>query len=282
MDNLLGIYEKALPIDISWKERLELAKKLGFDFVEISIDEKDFRLERLYNGSEKEIKKAIDETGVTINSMCFSGHRRFPLGSHDEKVREKALELMQKAIDFSLKVGIRVIQLAGYDVYYEDSDDFTVKEFKKNLGKCIKMAEQKQVMLAMEIMDTPFLNSITKYMEYDRLYNSPWFCVYPDIGNLTAWDNDVKKEIDLGISKIVAIHLKDTLAPCGDFAGQFKCVPFGAGCVDFAECFKILKAHNYAGPYMIEMWSGENSNTPEKEILEAKEWLLDQYKIACS
>ncbi len=32
----LGIYEKALPRDISWEKRLELAKELGFNFVELS------------------------------------------------------------------------------------------------------------------------------------------------------------------------------------------------------------------------------------------------------
>ena len=36
---ILGIYEKALPIDLSWPERFKAAKALGFDYLEISIDE---------------------------------------------------------------------------------------------------------------------------------------------------------------------------------------------------------------------------------------------------
>ena len=44
---LLGIYEKALPKGITWRKRLMMAKELGFDFVEISIDETDERLSRL-------------------------------------------------------------------------------------------------------------------------------------------------------------------------------------------------------------------------------------------
>lgn len=39
----LGIYEKALPGGECWLERLRLAKELGFDFVEISVDETDDR-----------------------------------------------------------------------------------------------------------------------------------------------------------------------------------------------------------------------------------------------
>jgi hypothetical protein len=43
----LGIYEKALPKDLTWPERLVLAKSCGFDFVEMSVDETDERLSRL-------------------------------------------------------------------------------------------------------------------------------------------------------------------------------------------------------------------------------------------
>ncbi|MEJ1789200.1 xylulose 5-phosphate 3-epimerase, partial [Escherichia coli] len=42
----LGIYEKALPAGECWQERLKLAKQLGFDFVEMSVDETDERLSR--------------------------------------------------------------------------------------------------------------------------------------------------------------------------------------------------------------------------------------------
>ena len=42
----LGIYEKALPAGECWLERLQLAKTLGFDFVEMSVDETDERLSR--------------------------------------------------------------------------------------------------------------------------------------------------------------------------------------------------------------------------------------------
>lgn len=276
MQNLLGIYEKALPLDISWEQRLLLAQSLGFDYVEISIDETDARLDRLTNQSEiNKIRSAIEKSSIPIMSMCFSGHRRFPLGSRDQVVRERSLSLMQSAIDFSVALGIRVIQLAGYDVYYEESGEDTVLLYRENLKKCIKMAERSQVMLAMEIMDTPFMNSISKYMVYDELYQSPWFCVYPDLGNLSAWENDVEKELHFGKHRIVAVHLKDTLAPTKDFAGKFKCVPFGEGCVDFEKCLMTLKINDYRGPFMIEMWSGETSKQPEKEIMAAKDWLLN-------
>ncbi|MGI1779775.1 TIM barrel protein, partial [Streptococcus uberis] len=75
----IGIYEKATPKQFTWLERLSFAKSLGFDFVEMSIDESDERLARLDWSKEERLKlvQAIYETGVRIPSICFSGHRRF-------------------------------------------------------------------------------------------------------------------------------------------------------------------------------------------------------------
>lgn len=99
----LGIYEKALPAGECWIERLKLAKKLGFDFVEMSVDETDVRLARLDWGREQRLAlvNAVAETGVRVPSMCLSAHRRFPLGSEDDVVRAQGLEIMRKAIQFA-------------------------------------------------------------------------------------------------------------------------------------------------------------------------------------
>ena len=73
---------------------------------------------RGWTGAEQRLAlvKAVAETGVRVPSMCLSAHRRFPLGSEDDAVRHQGLEIMRKAIQLAQDVGIRVIQLAGYDV----------------------------------------------------------------------------------------------------------------------------------------------------------------------
>lgn len=276
----LGIYEKALPKNINWKERLLLAKKLGFDFVEMSIDETDERLKRLdwTTDERKEVREAICETGVKILSICLSGHRRFPFGSEDHEKRAVALTLMEKAINLASDLGIRTIQLAGYDVYYEKKTLRSREFFIENLKKAVAMAAAKEIVLSIEIMDDPFINSISKFLNIKEQIRSPYLQVYPDLGNLSAWpENDVGYELEQGIDQISAIHLKDTLAVTEQFAGKFKEVPFGSGCVDFLGCLKTLKRLDYSGPFLIEMWS-ENSETPEIEIEQAKAFLFPYLK----
>jgi hexulose-6-phosphate isomerase len=273
--NPLGIYEKALPAALSWTEKLETAKRLGFAFVEISVDESDDKLDRLYWSRHQrgELRDSIWNTGVKLHSMCFSGQRRFPLGSRDPKIRAKSLELMQRAIQFASEIGIRVIQLAGYDVYYEQSGPDTHALFLQNLLRSVDMASQAQVMLAIEIMDTSTINSISKFLWYDREIHSPWLAVYPDIGNLAAWGNEVETELRLGIHRTVGVHLKDTLAVTRDFPGKFRDVPFGNGCVDFPAVFRVLKGLHYKGPFVIEMWTAGADDALE-QILAAKTFIL--------
>ncbi|MGG4608450.1 L-ribulose-5-phosphate 3-epimerase [Providencia sp. Me31A] len=277
----IGIYEKALPKDSSWLEKLAIAKAAGFDFVEMSVDETDERLARLdWSQSERlKLVNAIQQTGIRIPTMCLSGHRRFPFGSHDEATRMMAYSLMEKAIKLAQDLGIRTIQLAGYDVYYEEQDAQTIAHFEKGMQWVSEIAAASQVMCAVEIMDTPFMNSITKWQALSDKIRSPWFSVYPDVGNLTAWGNDVEKEFTQGIEHITAIHLKDTYAVTETCKGQFRDVPFGDGCVDFVNLFKLLKRLNYRGTLLIEMWT-EKAEEPLMEIIKARHWIEDKMQQA--
>ena len=72
---------------------MELAKELGFNFVELSIDESDKRLARLDWSEEKiaQINAAIKKNWHSALTLMLSGHRRYPLGSLDQKTRQKGL-----------------------------------------------------------------------------------------------------------------------------------------------------------------------------------------------
>lgn len=253
-----------------------MAKKGDFDFFEISIDETDDRLKRLdWTWSEKQFLVNLKhDFDLCVPTMCLSGHRKYPFGSHDPAIRQKAHDILKKAVDFALDTGIRNIQLAGYDVYYEEQDESTLENYTKGMQWAVEYAAAAQVMLSTEIMDTPFMSSITKWKKWDALIKSPWFAVYPDVGNLTAWNNDVLAELESGIDKIVAIHLKETLPVNDTFKGQFRDMHFGEGTVDFVSVFKQLKKLNYRGTFLIEMW-GENLSDENalSSIIEAREFI---------
>jgi hexulose-6-phosphate isomerase len=275
----LGLYEKALPEDLSWRDRLHIAAEQGFAFVEMSIDETDHRLARLqWSESEREaVRRETIESGVPIQSICLSGHRRFALGSSDSETRERALQILNQGIEFAADLGVRVIQLAGYDVYYEEGDERSVERFVDGIRRGLAHAARRQVMLAVEIMDTAFMGSIVRFLNLKRQLPSPWLTVYPDVGNLSAWGNDVGEELTLAIDQIVGIHLKDTRAVSETHIGTFRDVPFGTGCVDFVGVFRRLAALRYGGPLLMEMWAGDRSvEQAVQEVAAARHWIVRQ------
>lgn len=278
--NPIGIYEKALPNAFTWEEKFKAAKNAGFDYMEISIDESDERLARLdWTDEEIETLRSVMRfTGISFPTMCLSGHRRYPFGSKDPKIRARAMEIMEKAICLSVKLGIRCIQLATYDVYYEESDEETKRLFLEGMKEAVAMAARAGIILAMEIMDTEFVGTIVRAMHYLKEIPSPYFKIYPDMGNLSNFSNDVGGDFELGLSETVAIHVKETKP------GVFKEVPFGEGEVKFTEIFRKLKELNYQGMFLIEMWA-DNSVCPSmeqatKKISDAYQFVTEKMKEA--
>jgi len=264
----LGIYEKALPFEVDWYERLTLAKTAGFDFVEISIDESEDRRARLdWSPSQKAaLRDAIAKSGIPLTTMCLSAHRKFPLGSATLSVRAEADRIMKQAIQFAVDIGIRVIQLAGYYVYYEPHVDGSQARYRAGLRTGLEQASQAGVILALENVDGTDVMSVTQAMRYVEAFNSPYFQIYPDIGNLAEHQLDVCVELEAGRGHFVGLHVKDTRP------GEPRRVPFGEGVTPFVDAFATLADLGFSGPVLLEMWNDDSPDSM-KIIEQARIWV---------
>ena len=258
----IGLYEKAMPKTMDWRAMLECARECGYDFVEISIDETEQRLSRLDWSKEQrlELVSIMKEVGVPIRTMCLSGHRKYPFGASDPAVRARGMEIMEKAIQFADDLGIRIIQLAGYDVYYEEGTAESERLFRENLEKAVHMAEAKGILMGFETMETEFMNTVGKSMKYVELMNSPYLGVYPDSGNLTnaakLYGTDVLQDLESGRGHIVALHLKETIP------GHYREIPFLTGHVDFKSVIATAWGMGVRR-YVTEMWDVGNASWKE-------------------
>ena len=102
-----GIYEKALPQECGWPQKLAAAAQAGYQFIELSIDESDERLGRLEwtCGPRRELRQVLAGAPASIDTMCLSAHRKYALGSESKPLRERALAIMRRAIDFAAELG---------------------------------------------------------------------------------------------------------------------------------------------------------------------------------
>lgn len=275
----LGLYEKSMPDTLTWKEKLLAAKEAGYDFVEMSIDETDVRLSRL-DMTMKERTDLIDlmrEVGLPIRTMCLSGHRKYPIGSNNPETCAKGMEIMEKAIQLADDIGIRIIQLAGYDVYYEDSTPETVERFKENLKRATLLAARAGVVLGFETMETEFMNTVNKAMDYVYLMDSSYLNIYPDVGNITnaalKYGTDVLQDMKFGEGHIVAMHLKETVPD------KYREIPFGTGHVNFQAAIETAWEMGVR-KYVAEFWYTGNPDW-RNDLKEAQKLLsapLDQQK----
>lgn len=125
----LGLYEKAMPGNLTMAEKLTAAREAGYDYLEMSVDETDEKLARLNMSREerKELTHFMEKDRVADSFHVSERPSQISLGSAEGA--EQSLRIMEKAIELADDLGIRIIQLAGYDVYYESSTYDTKNDF---------------------------------------------------------------------------------------------------------------------------------------------------------
>ena len=271
----IGIYEKALPARLDWPDRLSAAAKLGFDFLEMSIDPSTEKLARLEWSKEKrkEMRNYMEDGHLQIRSICLSAHRHNPLGSSDKKVRARGLEIMQKSIELAHDIRAHLIQVAGYDTDNEPSTATSRQSYREGIARSAIWASQAGVLLGLENQERGYVDSITTAVEIVHMVDSPYLGLYSDMGNLIARNLDIVSEIQRARGLLFGVHIKDARP------GQPRKIPFGEGLVPFDNIFEQLMRIKFRGPITIEMWNEELSNA-EKVCEQARKRILDHLEKA--
>ena len=249
----IGLYEKAMRNTLTWKEKLQCAKECGYDYLEISIDATEEKINRIYMDKEekREIMEAIFDTGIPIGSMSVSALTKYALGDPDQAVRDRGMEIAEKSIQLSSALGVRTVMIPGYDIYYGESTIETKRYFLENIRKIAEIAEREGILVGFETMENNFMNTTGKAVQYVNMVDSAYLKIYPDAGNITnaavANRHDVCEDLSLGKGKLIALHLKETKPDV------YREVPFLTGHVEFE---RIINTAWKLGVrrYVTELW----------------------------
>ena len=258
MNNLLGIYEKALP-DIDWKEKFKLAKDAGFDFIELSVDKN--RLNKL-DYTDKQINDLLDlaqKYNMPFKTLTLSANRYYPIG--EINFRDKGIELIKIAIILSKKMNVQIIQLTAYDVYQKQSSNQSKKLYKEAIEEVLRFNEDYNITLAIEVLeDVEHFNTSDKLCKYIRQVNHPYLKEYGDTGNLVYNGFDPVSDLKNNIDQMVAIHIKDAI-----YHDEHN-IEYGKGLVDFDKVFDVIKKSNYQGYLISECWYEDDYHPDLKYI----------------
>ncbi|MHA6646810.1 L-ribulose-5-phosphate 3-epimerase [Aerococcus urinae] len=255
----LALYEKALPDHFNLKEKLILAKDMGYDSLEICIDMNEQRQDRLNWTDEtwQKLKEFCEDEKIVLYSLSLSALRGCPLGSNDKEKVKKAFTMLEKALSIASHLDITTILVNAYDVYEEESTEETQQRFIQNMKYFSTRAGDNQVVIAIENAEMPFADTGAKVNRLVEKIGSQWVQIYYDFANtfnaLEANKKLIRNDFECCKNQIRRCHLKDSLP------GDYRHVPYGKGHVDF-EMIAELLAENSISEFTAELFCPQGGN----------------------
>jgi len=221
-------------------EAFDLARKLGFPGVEVSLGRKPVDGKLPLDNAEllDQYLAAVKRTKVQISSVCLDIWHDHPL-----KTDPLARQFLAEAIPIAGKLKAPTILLPtfGKNVPQGTAE---LDQFADAIKEFIPAAEKAKVILCLEDTVTAPDNA----RMFDRV-GSKYFKSFYDVMNVLSLNVDPAQELRLlGKDRIGCIHLKDR-----GYLGS-------SGRLDFPAIFAALRDIGYAG------WADFETSSPTKDV----------------
>ncbi len=240
---LKALQSNMLPKDLLDAQKLALARKCGFEGIELNRPLEDLT-------AAKELGAQARHPGVPIHSVVngWGG----PLSDPKPENVAKGLADMELSLRCAKAAGADAVLLVPAVVNDEVGYAEAWERSQKNIRKLLPLAKELQVTIAVENVWNKFLLSPLEFARYVDEFNDPWLRAYIDVGNMILfgfaqdWIRTVGK-------RIVRIHLKD-------FKRQgFQWTNLLDGDVNWPQVRKALDEIGYRGYLTPELSGGDEA-----------------------
>lgn len=238
-----------LPKDRSYAERFALARRAGFDAIEMQTIETE--------AEEAEILEAARASGIRIHSVMNSDHWRFPLSSADPAVVDRSVRGMQTSLRNAARWGADAVLLVPAVVDAKTSyGDAWARSQRVIRERLLPMARDRKIVIAVEEVWNKFLLSPLEFARYVDEFESPFLRAYFDVGNIVFYGFPHDWIRTLG-ARIVKVHVKDFHLDRSK--GVFAWKNIGEGDIDWAEVHRALSDIGFAGYVTTEVAGGDEA-----------------------
>ncbi len=241
-----GVLLDMLPKQLSYADRLKMARDLGFDNIQANTTSDQHEAE--------EIKKASEDAKIPIDSVMNMAHWDFPLSSSDPAVVEKSLEGMRTSLHNAKLWGSYSVLLVPAVVNPQTSYHDAYTRSQKNIRKLLPLAEDLKIVIALEEVWNKFLLSPMEFARYIDEFKSPFIKAWFDVGNVVLYGYPQDWIRTLG-KRIVEVHLKDFKH--GE--GKYDWVNLGDGDVNWPEVRKAFAEVGFTGTATVELDGGDEN-----------------------
>ena len=233
---------------MSLKNCMQLAKKAGFEAIELTVaEEGELSLDSTREGVEKIVETA-EEVGIELSSLATGLFWDYSLSSSNDKVKDKARGIVKKMLELASYLGVdTILVVAGaVDVFFKPEGeivpyDVAYKRSLESLRECLATAEKYKVNIGIENVWNKFLLSPLEMRDFIDKLGSDYLGAYFDVGNtlLTGYPEHWIRILGKRIKKV---HIKDFKRAIGNVNGFCDLLE---GDVNWAEVMKALREVGY-------------------------------------
>lgn len=253
MKKSINLWAFPYPQKMNLKQCFELAKRAGFDGVEVNFNlEGDLSPETTVDGYKK-IRDMAAEIGIVISGVCTFLYWPYPFTSNTVSTRRRALELAEMMIKAAHHLGtenLLVVPGAVYIPWLKDSEEVPYKLCdelaREAVQKLIPIAEEHNVHLNIEnIFFNAYLMSPPDMIEFVDSFKSDYVHIHFDTGNIMPFQFP-EHWIPLLDQRIKNIHFKEYSKKGTDFSLEsFR--PLLDGTTNWPRVMEELDKINYKG-----------------------------------
>lgn len=240
----------------STQECIRLAKKAGFEGIELSLNETG---ELGLGATDQEvlaIKSMLDDEGLAIAGLATGLYWSYSMTSADEAKRRKAIDVCKKQLELASAFGVDAIlvipgavgvdfipgaEVVPYDLAYDRASEA--------IAELVPYAASAGVAIAIENVWNKFLLSPLELRDFIDKQSSDYIGSYFDVGNVVHSGYPEHWIRILG-SRIKKVHFKDYRRQAGGLHGF---VDLLAGDVDYPAVMAALSEIGYDGYVTAEM-----------------------------
>ncbi len=214
----IGINRWTIPPHLTLMESFEMAKRAGFDSIEINIAEDG---ELRTDSTEAEVKAIVasaERVGITLSSLSTGLGWRYPITSADETVRSKGLDIIRRSLEVAVWMGVDTILIVPGVVNADTPYDVAYERAQEGIRSIVADAEAHKVAVGVENVWNKFLLSPLEFARFLDEIGSAYVGAYFDAGNVLLYGYPEQWIRILG-SRIKKVHVKDFKSNIGNMSG---------------------------------------------------------------
>lgn len=255
----LGRYQ-AHPVN-TWPQEFARAAELGLQCIEFILDFEGAEANPLLReGGIEEILRCVENSGVSVHTVCADYFMEAPLHHPDHDVAAHSQHILMLLLKHGQKLGLTDIVIPCVD-QSSFSDRSAQDRFVQVLNSVLEAAEDSRINLSLEtdLPPEPFAALLQRF-------DSKRVTVNYDTGNSAALGYSPGEELACYGDRISDIHIKDRILGGGS-------VILGSGDTQFDSFFATLTSLNYQGPFILQAYRDDEGLSVFSQQLQ---WFLTQ------